>query len=251
MDMTERLRRIDPLDWAMLALAVFSVGLLCYEFWGDVGEPWRTRIVIADAGICAIFAAEFAVRWRRERWVRSYLWRNWYEVLGMIPLAHPALRGLRLLRIVRIVVLLSRVGSAADRALGDEFTYRVLKRVQDGVVEAIGGAVTLYVLDEVSRVLARGTYTRNIAAALDDNRTDLEQMVVEKVLEDPRSRALQRLPFYDDLLRAVTRAVLDVATGILKDPRTDELVADMLRENLDQIREAVRQDEQARGHLRR
>src|SRR5690348_3371009 len=155
--LVERLRRIDPLDWAMLALAVFSVGLLCYEFWGDVGELWRARIVVADFMICGIFAAEFGVRWRRENWARSYLWRNWYEVLGMIPVAHPALRSLRLLRIVRILVLLSRVGSAADRALGDEFTYRVLKRVQDGVVEAIGGAVTIYVLEEVSRVLARGT----------------------------------------------------------------------------------------------
>lgn len=244
-----RLRRIDPLDWAMLALAVFSVALLSYETWGDASELWRSRIVIADFVICAIFAVEFGVRWRRENWARAYLLRNWYEVLGMIPVAHPVLRGFRLLRIVRMVVLLSRLGSAADRALGDEFTYRVLKRVQDGVVEAIGGAVTLYVLDEVSRVLSRGTYTRNIAAALAENRADLETMVVEKVREDPRSRRLQRLPFYDDVLRAVTRAVLDVATGILKDPRTDELVADMLRENLDQIREAVRQDEEARGHL--
>ena len=139
---------------------------------------------------------------------------------------------------------------ATDRALGDEFTYRLLSRVQDSVVQAIGGAVTLYVLDEVARVLERGTYTRNVAAALAENRAALEDMVVEKVGEDPRARRLQRLPFYDDIVRAVTRAVLDVATGILKDPRTDELVADLLRENLNQIREAVRQDEQARGHLR-
>ncbi|MGH8482579.1 MAG: ion transporter [Nevskiaceae bacterium] len=248
--LAERLRRIDPLDWVMLALALLSVGLLSWETWGGASEAWRTRIVFADLVFCAIFAVEFAVRWSREGWSRRYLARNWYEVLGMIPVAHPALRGFRLLRIVRVVVLLSRLGSAADRALGDEFTYRLLTRVQDGVVEAIGGAVTLYVLDEVARVLERGTYTRNIAAALAENRGDLEDMIVEKVEQDPRSRQLRRLPFYDDLVRAVTRATLDVATGILDDPRTDELVADLLRQNLQQIREAVRQDEQARGHLR-
>jgi hypothetical protein len=248
--LAERLRRIAALDWAMLALAVLSVGLLSYEFWGGPSEAWRARIVLADLAFCAIFAVEFGARWSRERWSRRYLLRNWYEVLGMIPVAHPALRGFRLLRFVRIVVLLSRMGSAADRALGDEFTYRLLSRVQDSVVEAIGGAVTLYVLDEVARVLERGTYTRNVAAALAENRASLEDMIVEKVAEDPRARRLQRLPFYDDIVRAVTRAVLDVATGILKDPRTDELVADLLRENLAQIREAVRQDEQARGHLR-
>src|SRR5688572_7062262 len=105
--LADRMRLVDPLDWAMLALAVLSVGLLCYEFWGDASELWRARIVAADFVICGIFAVEFGVRWRRERWARSYLWRNWYEVLGMIPLAHPALRGLRLLRVVRIVVLLA------------------------------------------------------------------------------------------------------------------------------------------------
>lgn len=244
-----RLRAVDPLDWLMLGLAVFSVALLCYDFWGGPSDAWRARIVVIDAAVCAIFAAEFAVRWSRAGWSRDYLLRNWYEVLGMIPVAHPALRGFRLLRVVRIAVLLGRMGWAADRALGDEFTYRLLNRTQNAVVEAIGGAVTLYVLDEVTRVLKQGTYTRNIAAALAENRTALEEMVVEKVLNDPRSRRLQRVPFYDDILRATTRAVLDVASGILNDPRTDELVADMLRENLEQIRAAVARDEAARGHL--
>lgn len=246
-----RLKQIDPLDWVMLALAVLSVGMLAYDAWGGPDPAWRARIIFADGVICAIFALEFGLRWSRERFSRDYLLRNWYEVLGMIPVAHPALRSFRLLRFVRIVVLLSRLGRAADRALGDEFTYRLVNKVQDGVVDAIGGAVTLYVLDEVSRVLARGTYTRNIAAALAENRADLENMIVEKVAQDPRSKRLSRLPFYDDIVRAVTRAMLDVATGVLNDPRTDELVADMLRENLEQIREAVRQDEAARGHLKR
>lgn len=246
-----RLRMIAPLDWIMLALAVFSVGMLSYEFWGDVAPAWRARIILADTLICGVFAVEFGARWSRAGWSRGYLLRNWYEVLGMIPVAHPALRSFRLLRFVRIAVLVSRLGFAADRALGDEFTYRLLARTQNAVVEAIGGAVTLYVLDEVARVLAQGTYTSNIARALAENRTELENMVVEKVAADPRSRNLRRLPFYDDIVHSVVRATLDVATGILHDPRTEELVADMLRENLQQIREAVRRDEEARGHLRR
>src|SRR5688572_5980776 len=106
-----RLRLIDPLDWIMLALAVGSVALLAYDYWGGPSEAWRQRIVFADLVICAIFALEFGVRWSRERWSRQYLLRNWYEVLGMIPVAHPALRGLRLLRFVRILLLLSRLGS--------------------------------------------------------------------------------------------------------------------------------------------
>src|SRR5688500_18698953 len=88
-----RLRLSNPLGWVMLALALFSVALLCYELWGGVSETWRTRIIVADTVICAIFAVEFAVRWSRVGWSRQYLLRNWYDVLGMIPVAHPALRG--------------------------------------------------------------------------------------------------------------------------------------------------------------
>jgi voltage-gated potassium channel len=244
-----RLALVNPLDWVMLALALVSVGMLSVEVWGTVSDAWRSRIIVADTLICGVFAVEFGVRWSRAGWSRQYLLRNWYDVLGMIPVAHPALRGLRLLRLVRIIVLVARLGLTADRALGDEFTYRLLDRMRDTIVEAIGGAVTLYVLDEVSRVLKQGTYTRNIAAALAENRTALETMVVEKVEADPRSRRLRRLPFYDDIILSVVRATLDVATGILEDPRTEELVADLLRENLEQIREAVRQDEAARGNV--
>ena len=244
-----RLVLVNPLDWVMLALALVSVAMLSYEVWGGASEVWRTRIIVADTAICAVFAVEFAVRWSRAGWSRQYALHNWYDVLGMIPVAHPALRGLRLLRLVRITVLVARVGLTADRALGDEFTYRFLNRVRDGVVEAIGGAVTLYVLDEVASVLKQGAYTRNIARALAENRAALEDMVVEKVEADPSSRGLRRLPFYDDIVRSVVRATLDVASGILEDPRTEELVSDLLRENLEQIREAVRKDEEARGNI--
>ena len=76
-------------------------------------------IIRTDIAICAIFAVEFAWRWRRNGWAWGYLGRNWYEIIGMIPLSEPALRGFRLFRILRILVLLSRFGRAADRARRD------------------------------------------------------------------------------------------------------------------------------------
>jgi voltage-gated potassium channel len=244
-----RLRHVPPVDWIMLTLALVSIGMLSYETWGPATEAQRRQIILADLFICAIFAIEFTVRWSRNGWAGSYVLRNWYEILGMIPVAHPALRAFRLFRLVRIVVLLARFGAAADRAFGDEFTYRVINRVRDGVVEAIGGAVTLYVLDEVGTVLNKGTYTQNIARALRENHTELRAMIAEKLREDPRTGRLRRLPFYEDIVNTVIDALLDVTMATLNDPRTDELVADMLRENLSQIREAVREHETSRGHL--
>jgi voltage-gated potassium channel len=231
--------RIAALDWLMLALAMVSVGLLSYETWGPVTAADSARLILVDYAICAIFAAEFLWRWRAAGWTRKHLLRNWYDVLGMIPVSTPAIRGFRLFRVVRIVVLLSRFGMAADRAVGEEFTYRIVNRFRDAIVDSISGTVTAAVLDEVAEVMHKGTYTRNISRALEENRTELRAMILEKLKDDPQTGRLRRLPFYDDIVESIIDAGQRVIEQVLRDPRTDELVADMLRENLTQLREAV------------
>ena len=233
------LRRIGWLDWSMLLLALGSVALVGYETWGPVSPIQRLWIVRADYLVCALFAAEFLWSWRRAGWSRRHLLRNWYDLLGMIPIAHPALRGFRLFRLLRIVILLSRFGMAADRALGAEFTYRLVDRFSASIVDAISGPVTIAVLEEVAEVLKKGTYTRNIARALDENHGELRSMIADKLRADPRTGRLKRLPFYDDIVGSVIDAGLDVVQEVLRDPRTEALVADMLRENITQLREAV------------
>ena len=234
-------RRIRPLDWIMLALAILSIGLLSWETWGSVTEEQRSWILRTDVLICAIFAAEFLWRWREEGWRRGYLGRNWYEILGMIPIASPALRGFRLFRVIRILILLGRFGMAADRALGDDFTYRLVRRVKKAIVGSISSAVTVAVLKEVADVMARGTYTKNISRALEENQNELRSMILEKLREDQQTGRLKRLPFYNDIVESVIDAAMRVIEQVLNDPRTDELVSDMLRENLTQLRAAIEQ----------
>lgn len=238
---------ISPLDWIMLALAVVSIGLLGYETWGPVTDEERRDIIIADIIICAIFAAEFIYRWIRDPNPKTYPLRNWYEILGMIPAAHPAIRGFRLFRIIRIVVILSRFGAAADRAFGEEFTYRLVNRFSNALVDAIKEPITVAVLGEVAEVLERGHYTKNIARALDENQKELRATLLENVRGDPQIRRFARLPFFDDVVGLVIDTTLRLAREVLTDKRTDELVADMLRENLEQIRDAVKQREVEKG----
>lgn len=244
--LAEAVRRVPVLDWLLLILALVSIALLSYETWGNVSPEWSRRLIRADYAICAIFAVEFLWRWAQDGWTRRYLARNWYEVLGMIPVSEPALRGFRLFRVIRIVILLSRFGMAADRALGDEFTYRLVNRFRDSIMRAVGGMITLAVLTEVSDVLKRGTYTRNVARALEENDRELRAMIADKLGQNPRTRALSRLPFYNDIVSSVVDAALGLAHDVLNDPRTDELVADILRENVDQLRAAVQAKEDAK-----
>lgn len=231
---------IRPLDWLMLVLALVSIGLLSWETWGGVTDAQRRWVLRADVGICALFAIEFVWRWRAAGFKRQFVWRNWYEVLGMIPVAHPALRSFRLIRVVRIFILLARLGMATDRAMGRGFTYALVNRVAEQVAAAISRPVTLVVLDEVVEVLQQGHYTKNIARALDDNRDKLRALALEKIAADPEMRRFKRVPFVDDLIAATVESVLRVVSDLLNDPRTDEFVADVLRENIEQIRSAVR-----------
>ena len=246
-EMAAAARRVGVLDWLMLILALVSVGLLAWEMLADLSPETTQKIFAADYAICAIFAVEFGWRWHQAGWKFEYVKRNWYEVLGMIPLQHPALRGFRLFRALRIVILLSRFGRAADRALGDEFTYRLVNRFKSAIVDSISSAVTVAVLDEVSEVLAKGQYARNIARALEENQPQLRAMIAEKLREDPKTGRLSKLPFAKDISEIVIDLALRIVEQVLQDPRTDELIADVLRENLQQIRASVEANAEARG----
>lgn len=223
-------------DLAMLVLAVVSVVLVVWITFFPVSRETHRVIVILDIAICAIFAAEFLWRWRRAGWPWTFPFVYWYEVLGMIPVTSPFFRSFRLLRIVVVVVRLARV---ADRAFGDRVTAAVLNRFVRTIVEVIKKPITMAVLDEVACALRTGHYTRNIAAALEENRSELDEMIVDLIKNDPQTRRVRYVPFHDDIIRLIADTTFRLTFQVLADPRTDELVADMIRENVDQIRRAL------------
>ena len=117
---------------------------------------------------------------------------------------------------------------------------RLINKASDRVVDVVKRPITIAVLDEVADVLRAGHYTQNAAAALRENHDELTAMVAEKIKTDPRAKRIDLLPFHDRLLHELTETALRVVLEILADPRTDELFADLLRDNIDQLRAAVR-----------
>lgn len=224
-------------DVLMLILAIVSVVLVAWITFFPVADETYRAIVVVDWTICGIFLLEFLWRWRRAGWPWTFPFVYWYEVLGMIPVTSPLFRGFRLLR---IVVILIRLGRVADRALGERVTATIVSRFVGTIVEVVKRPMTVAILDEVSAVLRTGHYTRNIAAALEENHAEVDQMIVDLIKNDPQTGKLRYLPFHDDIIRLVADTVYRMLRQLLDDPRTDELVADMLRENLDQINDAVR-----------
>lgn len=225
-------------DIVMLVLAVLSVALLTYVLLGDVPAGTARVVFAADTAICGVFLVEFLWRWRTARWDRRFPLRHWYEVLGMIPIAHPALRGLRLLR---VVVLLFRLARATDRVFGEKATQRFVERFSRPIVTAIKQPITIAVLDEVAKVLETGRYPRNIAHSVDEHRELLRDIVTEKVKNDPQLGVLSRLPFHDEIIRSLVDTTIRVLLEVLVDPRMDVFFAHAVRENQAQIRAAVEQ----------
>jgi hypothetical protein len=125
------------------------------------------------------------------------------------------------------------------RGLREPFVVELVNRASERVVTAVKRPLTVAVLDEVAEVLRAGHYTRNIAAALRENHEQIKFMVAEKVKQDPTAGRIGLLPFHDRLIDEVSETTLRVLLELLADPRTDELFSDLLRDNINQLRDAV------------
>jgi hypothetical protein len=152
-----------------------------------------------------------------------------------------------LVLLVLLVFVVLSIGAAlltrvlVRRGLHTPFAVRHLNQLSLSLVDLIRRPITIAVLDEVAGVIQTGHYTRNISAALVENHDELKRLVVEKVREDPALGFVGRLPGYDAIVGQVSETTLRVLIEMLGDPRMDELVSDLLRNNLEQIKSAVRE----------
>ncbi|HJQ47392.1 MAG TPA: ion transporter [Amycolatopsis sp.] len=227
---------VRPDDYVMLALALVAVGLPGYLLLSPPSYDAGLWIFGVDCVLSAIFLGDFVWRWRKRGWSKRFLARNWYELFAVIPIAHPALMGHRF---VVVVLLAVRMGRAADRALGEQFTYRLVDKLSEQIVRAIKKPVTIAVLDEVVKVLETGNYPENLAKSLDENRAELRAIITEKVSNDRQLARLKLLPFHDEVVRGVVDTSFRVLLEVLLDPRIDAFFSSVVRDNREQIRRAV------------
>lgn len=167
------------------------------------------------------------------------------------------LEDLSTLQVVLLVLAITVVGSIVAAIVGAvlvRFGKKqpwVLQRASRLIYRLLGlikRPLTIVVLDEVAAVIQTGKYTKNISDALLENHDELKALVAEKVRQDPNARLVSKLPGYERVVSEASETVLRVLIEMLSDPRMDELVADLLRNNLEQIRHAVRQkDHEAIG----
>ena len=152
------------------------------------------------------------------------------------------LGGLVLLGIVSalLTALIVRLG------LRTPWVIARINRLRDRLIALVKRPITIMVLDEVADVIQTGHYTRNISDALIENHDELKRLVAEKVRQDPNAKLIGKIPGYDAVVSEVTETTLRVLISMLDDPRMDEVVSDLLRNNLQQIKRAVRERQHER-----
>lgn len=134
---------------------------------------------------------------------------------------------------------------AVRRGLRTPWAVRRINAARDKLVASVKRPITIMVLDEVVEVIQTGHYTRNIADALEENRRELAALVTEKIRAERNLKLVGHLPGYNTIVSEVAETTLRVVIDMLGDPRMDELVADLLRNNVEQIRIAVRERQHA------
>lgn len=153
-----------------------------------------------------------------------------------------------LLCLIVLAIVAGFIGrSMVRRGRREPFVVVLINRASGRVVDVIKRPITVAVLDEVAEVLQAGHYTQNISSALLENREQIKAMFADKIKQDPTARHIGLLPFHDRLINEVSETTLRVLLEVLGDPRMDELVSDLLRDNIAQIRQTVRSRDNPSG----
>lgn len=147
--------------------------------------------------------------------------------------------------VILIAIVAAIVGRIlVRRGLREPAVIRRINHRSEAVIDFIKQPLTIAVLGEVADVLKAGHYASNIATALQENRDQLKAMIAEKIKADRTTRHIGLIPFHDKIIDETSDIMLRVTLEVLADPRTDELISDLLQDNIAQLRKAIREREE-------
>jgi len=234
-------RRRTFTDWFLVALTWVSLGTNGWLLFAEPrGRDWHDALQLIDVAVTSLLGLSICWRWLRFRIGWVYLRRHWWEVPALIPVTAAGADGHHWLLWVVLLARIVRTVDRTDNVVGDRITAALVQHFMDPIVDAVRRPITVAVLDEVIAVIETGTYAANVRAALDENRIELEAMVLDLVRRDPTTGKLRYVPFHDEIVQMVADTVLRIVDGALDDPRTTELISDVIRNSAAQLRQAVR-----------
>lgn len=245
-DDSERLSRGleagDAGDLVLLALAAVDVLLL---FALDVYAAFLPAtvdraIVVSDLVLVGVFALAFVVDLGRASDPRSYVRTHWYDLVGLVPIAHWALRGFRLVGLLRIYVVRTRsVDPTSAEGWPDALARLLLVRYRDVQVEEIADPIVLATIRRLRGPIVRARWTGTIAGSLASRRSEIRASVGDALAQDPRVGRLARTGPGRRLVDEVTGATLDATIQTLGSEEVNDVVAHAIDGVLEDVHRQV------------
>jgi len=188
---------------------------------------------LLDLPFLILFWIEFSVRWilalKRRTYARWFFFPifNWYDVLGLIPVA--VFRPFRLLRAVSMYMRLRR--SELSNVGKDVFT-RLVMYFSNIITEEVSDRVAIRILSEFAEEVSDGTHTRIARSVVEPRKGEIERILatqIRQTLTDDEtierlrslvelnlanavdeSEALQAVPLPNFVLKPAVRAIGEV-----------------------------------------
>lgn len=224
------------IDYIMIILAILSVLLLVVERLIPLDPVYITAIIYADLVIVAIFFTEFMVRIRKSESKIDYAIEHWYEIIGMIPAAHPVLRGFRLFRIFRVFVITSRLIKTVNLSFGQNIVSRILNKYKDLIVEELYQVITLRALDMVKEVLEDTDYTNSVQKVLNRRREDVTGIITLTMDNYAKSDWIKRSSLYKKFKNQTSDIFTNIIADVMEDERMNALLTDIINEIITDIK---------------
>jgi len=252
-----RLEHLDPGFMRLLRLNYYREygrgGRLVDYFW------------ILDLPFLVLFWLEFLIRWFRSVRSREYArWFffpifNWYDVLGLMPMAF--FRPFRLLRLVSVYM---RLRESELSGIGKDYVSQLVEYFSNIITEEVSDRVALRILSEFEEEIIAGTHLRIAASVLEPRRRRVNRLLAartaavlgsSRVLEDFRllarlnlekaieeSSGLASIPLPQVVLRPLIRSIGDIVLDTTVETLSATLSSEEGREALEDLFGAMEAD---------
>lgn len=205
------------------------------------GEYFDKRIITAmiafDLMVIAFWLLDTFNRLRKEKNKVDYLKRNWYEILGMIPIF--IFRPLLLLRAVKLTFAFYKLGRS-DQDVSRILTRDITFRFRDIIVDTIADAVFLQSLQRVDEVMKRLDYAKLAQQAFQENSDELKKAVHDSLYSKSVIGDLAKLPFMNTIGQRLGEDLSQVIMEILETEVTGEIMKSITGGILKEMSERVK-----------
>lgn len=233
-------------DWVMLVIAALDVLLLlAKDVYGAFMPTLAEQIIVGvDLVIVGIFAIEFLTEMFRASSKVRYTKNHWYEVVGLVPIAHWGFRAFRLVRLLRYWVVMNVPAEQYhDRSWHAALVRGIIGHYRGVLLEEITDPIVLASINAIEGPLTRARFAGTIGDRLDTRRDDLHTVVREAVETTKGVGPLLSTKAGRRLVVQVTDEVLDQVILTLRSDELNEVLGESIQDVLNELREKVREKE--------